>query len=234
MGYMNISLKLNIQRGRKNMVKDEISRTFSKREVLKGLGKYLTVFYMSIALLVGASYPFAIEIPFVKAAEATEDYDTEGILDNDMSKRIVEKREEIVIKAKADALMEKYQKLAGRYYYAGVEDYLPIIDKVLKEKGLDEDAFLVQAMFFIGQHESHWNTQSVSSFSVGREHPTGIFQFLPSTFRSVSDGDIFNAEDQIRAFITMTERGRIDEYATLFLPGLDAYVRKYVLTYRGK
>lgn len=229
-----MSLKLNIQKGRKNIVKEEISQTFSKKEVLKGFGKYLTIFYMSISLLVGASYPFAIEMPFVKAAEAEEVYDKVSIIDSKMSERIIDKKNEVVDIAKSKALEEKYQKLAGRYYYAGVEAYLPIIDEVLTEKGLDDDTFLVQAMFFIGQHESHWNTQSVSSFSVGREHPTGIFQFLPSTFRSVSSGDIFNARDQIEAFITMTERGRIDEYATLFLPGLDAYVRRYVLSYKAQ
>lgn len=129
-------------------------------------------------------------------------------------------------------LEEKYRVLAGGYFYQNVVPYLPLIDTVLTEKGLEDNAYFIQVMFFIGQHESHWNTHSVSSFNVGGEHPTGIFQFLPSTFRSVSNGNIFDAEDQIRAFITMVERGRVDEFATLFIPGINPYARAYMLRYR--
>lgn len=113
-------------------------------------------------------------------------------------------------------LEEKYQQLGGNQYSDYIKPYLEIIDNVLVEKGLDENSYFVQLMFYIGMQESHWGQYRVSSLWVGREHPTGIFQFLPSTFRSVSKGDIFNAEHQIRAFITMVQNGRIDEFQTLW------------------
>jgi len=125
-------------------------------------------------------------------------------------------------------LEERYRALAGKHYYSNVTPYLPIIDKVLVEKGLDGNTYFIQVMFFIGQRESHWNTGSISSYTVGTEHPTGIFQFLPSTFRSVSGGNIFNAEDQIRAYVTMCQRGRIREFSTLALPELNPAARAYM------
>lgn len=125
-------------------------------------------------------------------------------------------------------LEERYRALAGKHYYSNVTPYLPVIDKVLAEEGLDGNAYFIQVMFFIGQRESHWNTGSISGFTVGSEHPTGIFQFLPSTFRSVSKGNIFNGEDQISAYITMCKRGRIREFSTLALPELNPYARAYM------
>lgn len=126
-------------------------------------------------------------------------------------------------------LKEKYQEAAGIYYYPEVEKHLKTIDKVLIEQDLERDENFIKIMFFIGQHESHWNRYSVSSSFVGSEHPTGVFQFLPSTFRTVSDGDIYDVEDQIRAFVTMYKRNRLDEFGTLYITTLEPYLRYYGL-----
>jgi len=112
---------------------------------------------------------------------------------------------------------------------------------VLFENGLAEDEKFIQVMFYVGLHESWWNNNSVARTPIvhckpasggkaygsvlscnegdgliKREYPTGIFQFLPSTFRTVSKGDVFSTEDQVQAFITMLERGRADEFETIF------------------
>jgi hypothetical protein len=132
-------------------------------------------------------------------------------------------------------LKQKYQFLAQEHYADNIEPFLPLIDKVLVEKGLDNDGLFVQGMFYVGQHESHWRPYAVSSFVIAGENPTGIFQFLPSTFRSVSSGDIFNPEDQIRAFVTMVERDRIDEYHVMFVcsypPCLSAEQKVYMFSF---
>jgi hypothetical protein len=105
--------------------------------------------------------------------------------------------------------------------------------EVLCKKGFDNDEKFIKGMFYIGQQESHWNLSRVSSFNIKGGFPTGIFQFLPGTFMSVSDGDIFNPEDQIRAFVTMWERGRCDEFAVVYTcnyePCLSEEVKSYML-----
>lgn len=131
---------------------------------------------------------------------------------------------------------EKYKALASVHYSHTIEPHLTIIDRILAEKGLDNDLLFIQAMFYIGQHESHWRPYAVSSFNIKGGHPTGIFQFLPGTFKSVSGGDIFNSEDQIRAFITMAERGRTDEFQTVFIcsfnPCLSLEAKLHILNFR--
>lgn len=158
-------------------------------------------------------------------------------------------------------LEDKYSRLGGKYYASNMRPYLNVIDSVLREEGLDQNALFVKAMFYIGQQESHWRKDAVSgtpiahckrngSFlslygavsrcangdvQVHKEYATGIFQFLPSTFKKVSNGNIFDPEDQIRAFIVMVETGRIDEFATLFIcnypPCLDSQIKVYILLY---
>jgi hypothetical protein len=129
----------------------------------------------------------------------------------------------------------RYRLLAGEYYSENTTQFLPIIDKVLTEKGLQDDELFIKGMFYVGEHESHWNVDRVSSQNIGGGHPTGIFQFLPGTFMSVSDGDIYNVEDQVRAFITMWERGRCDEFEVVFVcgwrPCLDGEVNNYLLKF---
>lgn len=135
----------------------------------------------------------------------------------------------------APSLEEKYSVLAGEHFYPNVYPYLADIDAVLIEKGLDTDTELVKIMFYVGQRESGWGQYRVSSFNIGGENPTGIFQFLPSTFRSVSSGNIFNVQDQVRAFVTMMERGRVDEYHVMFVcsyaPCLTYAQKEYAFNY---
>jgi len=130
-------------------------------------------------------------------------------------------------------LEDKYRALGGIYYADNMKPYLPAIDCVLSEKGLDWDEKFIKGMFYVGQQESHWGWNRISRFNIKGGHPTGIFQFLPGTFRSVSDGDIFNPKDQVRAFITMWERGRTDEFAVMFKcnypPCLDIDIKSYIL-----
>ncbi|MDD3647584.1 MAG: hypothetical protein PHS44_03750 [Candidatus Dojkabacteria bacterium] len=134
---------------------------------------------------------------------------------------------------KITPLKLKYQQIAGKYYVKELEPYLADIEKVLTKRGYDFDEKLIKGMFYVGQQESHWTPWRVASNEIGGGHPTGIFQFLPGTFMSVSDGNIFKPEDQIDAFITMYERGRIDEFAVMFAcnyePCLEADLRNYLL-----
>lgn len=129
----------------------------------------------------------------------------------------------------------KYRLLAGRYYVPEVEPHLEEIDRALSKKGLDFSPKFVKGMFYVGQQESHWTTWRVASNEIADGHPTGIFQFLPGTFRSVHDGDILNAEHQVEAFITMVERGRVDEFAVMFTcnyePCMDKEVFDYLMNY---
>lgn len=243
MGYINLSLQLNIKKGRRNVLKKNISRSVFLDLLVRSSVQFVSTILLSVSLLLGSSYPLVLNLPISIArpvmAEAKSDGDNEEIdenrgfalIDGAAVETITDKRIELVKKVKTVSLQDKYRRLAGSYYYSNVEPYLPIIDKVLSERGLDNDELFIQAMFFIGQYESHWNTNSICGSTYGGEHPTGMFQFLPSTFRSVSNGDIFDAEDQIRAYVTMVERGRVREYGTLYLPGLSPIVRGYVMNF---
>jgi len=195
---------------------------------LFGLGAFYIVksiyVFLSIIIFIYTLSPLTsvksikfVSIPFDGASNKKEQFSEEI-----KSERII----------KEYTLTERYEVLAGKYYYSSVVPHLATIDKVLTEKGLENDKYFIQAMFFIGQRESHWNPNSVSGYSVGKEHPTGVFQFLPSTFKTVSNGNIYNIEDQIRAYITMVERGRVDEFSTLFLKELTPQARGYVLNYK--
>jgi len=132
-------------------------------------------------------------------------------------------------------LEQRYRKIGREYYADNMQVYLKDIDKVLREKGLENNELFIQGMFYVGQQESHWGRHSVSSFNIKGGHPTGIFQFLPGTFMSVSSGDIFNPEDQVRAFVTMVERNRVDEFAVMFQcnypPCLKSEVRNCLFNY---
>ena len=126
-------------------------------------------------------------------------------------------------------LEEKYRAAAGKFYYPEITANLESIDAVLTQRGYETDENLIKLMFFIGHRESHWNTGSKSGVKYGGEYAVGVFQFLPSTFKSVSGGNIHSMNDQINAFITMFERGRLDEFGTLYLPEI-APVRYYAFT----
>lgn len=227
---ISFNIKLNIKTGNsKTRVTESVSYSYGLNTLTKYSVRLMFVIYIAVALLLGSISPLSSMMPInitedVRASEKSLIYSTE-----------IQKREKKLKPEKEDkfiTLQEKYKNLAGYYCYPNVEPHLDDIDKVLKTKGLDNDALFIQAMFFIGQYESHWNTGSLSGSSVGSEHPTGIFQFLPSTFRTVSRGNIYDATDQIYAFVTMVERGRVDEFATLFLPGLSQEAKSYVMNYR--
>lgn len=177
----------------------------------------------NVAFLMGSVFPTPVEAAVIEVNE----YERNTIETKIAFERSIIPMKSTVTTVDKEKLIKKYQKLAGPYYYDTVLPYLADIDTVLVEKGYDTDANLVKAMFYIGQHESHWNIYSVG----GGGLYYGIFQFMPGTFRSVSDGDIFNAQDQIRAFVTMVERHRVDEYGTLYIGTLDPSVVGYVLNF---
>jgi uncharacterized protein YabE (DUF348 family) len=64
--------------------------------------------------------------------------------------------------------------------FAGsVEYWRPAVEAAAAAYGLDPNM-----MLRIMTCESHGNASTVSSFVINGEHPTGLFQFLPSTWRS--------------------------------------------------
>ena len=138
-------------------------------------------------------------------------------------------------KTKKYSLEGKYILLGGKYYSENIQPFLLDIEKVLKSRKVSYDSNLIKGMFYIGQQESHWTPSRISSAEIAGGHPTGIFQFLPGTFSSVSDGDIFNPYDQIDAFIVMVERGRILEFGPMYScnyePCLSDEIKEYLINY---
>lgn len=196
-----------------------------------GFAKILFTSWLACLIINFYVYPSPFEnIPFCSTPDQE---DSEQI--NIIKEKNIREIQYYKISRDVSTIEEKYKNLAGVHYSQTIEPHLSTIDKVLIEKGLDKDALFIQAMFYIGQHESHWRPSAVSSFIIEGGHPTGIFQFLPGTFRSVSAGNIFNAEDQIRAFVTMIERGRADEFQTIFIcsfaPCLSREAKSYILNY---
>jgi uncharacterized protein YabE (DUF348 family) len=69
--------------------------------------------------------------------------------------------------------------------FAGsVEYWRPMVEAAAAQWGVDPNM-----MLRIMTCESHGNASSVSHFIVNGEHPTGLFQFLPSTWRSNGGND---------------------------------------------
>lgn len=137
--------------------------------------------------------------------------------------------------AKLLPLKLKYKLLSGPYYVPEVEPHLEEINRALAKHNLDFNSKFIKGMFYVGQQESHWTHWRISSNEIKGGHPTGIFQFLPGTFRSVHNGDIFNAEHQVEAFVTMVERGRVDEFSVMFTcnyePCMDEEIESYLMEY---
>lgn len=80
--------------------------------------------------------------------------------------------------------------------FAGsVEYWRPLVEAAASANGLDPNM-----MLRIMTCESHGNASSVSSFIVNGEHPTGLFQFLPSTWRSAggTDNNILDGAVQVQ------------------------------------
>ncbi len=132
--------------------------------------------------------------------------------------------QESVLPAIKEINKEEYlNKIGGEFFTNESRVYSEEIYDVLSETGYFNDVDFVQTMLYVGLHESHWSPGTISGFEVGtgKEHPTGVFQFLQSTFNTVSDGDIYNIEDQIKAYITMHERDRLGEFHVLYVCNYD-------------
>lgn len=70
--------------------------------------------------------------------------------------------------------------MGTKVIFAGsVEYWRPMVVAAATAWGLDPNT-----MLRIMNCESHGNASSISTFIVNGEHPTGLFQFLPSTWRS--------------------------------------------------
>jgi uncharacterized protein YabE (DUF348 family) len=83
-----------------------------------------------------------------------------------------------------------------KVYFAGsVEFWRPQVEAAAAEYGLDPNM-----MLRIMNCESHGNATSVSTFIINGEHPTGLYQFLPSTWRSAggTPDNIFDGSVQIK------------------------------------
>lgn len=229
---IKVSLKLTIKKQNRVVIKESLYISTSFAQLAKAGLRLFVIGILSASLFLTGIAPYSekeylLKIQQVKAEKSEVKLVTGEIL---QGPDIVEEKSDIR-ESREISLQEKYHALAGPYYYSNVEPYLSVVDKVLTLKGLDNDAFFIQAMFFIGQYESHWNTRSVSSSTYGGEHPTGIFQFLPSTFRSVSRGNIYDAESQIWAYVAMVERGRVREFGTLYISSLNPMVKAYVVNF---
>ena len=84
----------------------------------------------------------------------------------------------------------------SKVMFAGsVEYWRPLVEAASAQWAIDPNL-----MLRIMNCESHGNATSVSHFVVNGEHPTGLFQFLPSTWRSAggTNDNIFDGSVQIQ------------------------------------
>lgn len=216
-----------LQLGARQLNRIDIKRgTYLAYKYLSNVGRYITLIGSNLYFVLVNILPFQFYTSLmVEPVIAKEEVNVE------LEKSVEESTIVSSVLGNAITLDQKYKILGREHYTSNIEPYLEIIDKVLVEENLDKDSLFIQTMFYIGQHESHWNPNSVSSAFVGSEHPTGIFQFLPSTFRTVSKGNIYNPEDQIQAFIVMARNGRIDEFGTMYIHGYGPYLSKEAKAY---
>lgn len=123
--------------------------------------------------------------------------------------RGVEDEESIL---RAETRSERYERLGGRFLTKWVEPHIEVIDRVLIERGYAEDPQLIQTMFYVGEHESHWRMEARGGFDYEGTHytPIGAFQMLDGTFRAWNPtGSVYSLEDQLHAFVTMYENDRV-------------------------
>ena len=89
----------------------------------------------------------------------------------------------------------RVEVVGTKVVFAGsVEYWRPLVMTAAANWGVDPNT-----MLRIMSCESHGNATSVSSFVVNGEHPTGLFQFLPSTWRANggTDSNILDGAAQI-------------------------------------
>jgi resuscitation-promoting factor RpfB len=90
----------------------------------------------------------------------------------------------------------KVMVLGTKVMFAGsVEHWRPLVETAAAQHGLDPNM-----MMRIMACESKGNATVVSRFVVNGEHPTGLFQYLPSTWRSAggTDDNILDGAMQIK------------------------------------
>jgi uncharacterized protein YabE (DUF348 family) len=108
----------------------------------------------------------------------------------------VETAREVVQVVSEKDPVAKVVVVGTKVIFAGsVEYWRPMVEAAAAANGLDPNM-----MLRIMNCESHGNASSVSGFVINGEHPTGLFQFLPSTWRSSggTDDNIFDGSVQIQ------------------------------------
>ena len=92
--------------------------------------------------------------------------------------------------------VDKVIVVGTKVMFAGsVEYWRPLVEAAAAQWAIDPNM-----MLRIMSCESHGNATSVSRFVINGEHPTGLFQFLPSTWRSAggTNDNIFDGSVQIQ------------------------------------
>jgi hypothetical protein len=94
------------------------------------------------------------------------------------------------------APVTKVVSVGTKVIFAGsVEYWRPLVEAAAAQYGLDPNM-----MLRIMNCETHGNASTVSTFIINGEHPTGLFQFLPSTWISAGGtaDNIFDGAVQIQ------------------------------------
>ena len=92
--------------------------------------------------------------------------------------------------------VDKIQVVGTKVFFSGsVEYWRPMVIEAAATNNIDPNM-----MLRIMSCESHGNANSVNTATVNGEHATGLFQFLPSTWRSAggTDSNIFDGPTQIK------------------------------------
>ena len=91
------------------------------------------------------------------------------------------------------------------------------VEKVLDKHGKTDASFkrmTVKLIYCESRNDPMAkNKQAVIYKGRNYGHASGLFQFLPSTFKSVGGGDIWNIEDQTEAYVKMVNANRLREWA---------------------
>ncbi|MEO7617602.1 MAG: G5 domain-containing protein, partial [Candidatus Saccharibacteria bacterium] len=104
-------------------------------------------------------------------------------------------RETLQLISKVDPT-DKIIVVGTKVFFSGsVEYWRPMVIEAAAANNIDPNM-----MLRIMSCESHGNANSVNTATVNGEHATGLFQFLPSTWRSSggNDSNIFDGPTQIR------------------------------------